>query len=43
MRMQRFFSQHKKRKVKATPELVKLWGSSAGRVLAENYMLDLIC
>ncbi len=41
--MQRFFSQHKKKKVTASPELVKLWGTSAGRVLAENCWMARTC
>lgn len=33
-RMQRFFSQHKKKKVQASAEVVKMWGTGPGRALS---------
>ena len=39
--MSRYFAAHKKGKVQASPELVKMWGSSNGRFLAES--IDINC
>lgn len=34
VRMNRYMDQHKKAKIQASPELVKLWGTGPGRPMA---------
>lgn len=33
--MKRFMAANEKKKVQATPEVVKLWGTSSGRILLQ--------
>lgn len=40
--MKRFIDQVEKKKVKATPEVTKLWGTTGGRAFAKIYMLTCI-
>lgn len=44
LRMDRYMARVKKDKVKATPELVKLWGTPSGRTMvALVWFFNLLC